>query len=169
MQWGRSNLVDPAGWTKIGLLSCGVGSSLLILPRKKQHNTEFTKSSSVWTPEMHRIGFLGIGPDPASSEERLQIRNQEKGVLAKGVSAESRVTPKETKNTRGYWAQQYISHSEHHSQERPTSWHKPLLKTPFSWFLIRVDLSDVACPHTVCSLGSFCSQGLGKLYRWLPA
>ena len=30
-----------------------------------------------------------------------KVRNQEKGVLAKAVSAEFRVTPKERKNTRG--------------------------------------------------------------------
>ena len=37
-----------------------------------------------------------------------KFRNQEKGVLAKGVSVESSVTAKETKNTQGYRPQQYI-------------------------------------------------------------
>ena len=43
-----------------------------------------------------------------------------KGVLAKGVSAEASVAPKETENNQGYWAQQCIWHSERHSQERRT-------------------------------------------------
>ena len=53
------------------------------------------------------------------------LRNQEKGVLAKGVSTESRVTPKDTNNTRGHWAQQYIWHSQRHGQERRASLQKP--------------------------------------------
>ena len=41
------------------------------------------------------------------------IRNQERGVLAKGVSAESSVTPQENKkDLREFWAQQCIGHSE---------------------------------------------------------
>ena len=59
--------------------------------------------------------------------------NQEKGVLAKGVSVESSVTPKETKNTRGHWAQQFIWHSERHSQERRIFWQKPPSKNPLFW------------------------------------
>ena len=39
------------------------------------------------------------------------FRNEAKGVLSKGVSAESSVTPKETENNQGNWAQQYIWHS----------------------------------------------------------
>ena len=66
------------------------------------------------------------------------IRNKEKGVLAKGVSAESSVTAKEIKNTQGYWPQQYMWHSERHIQEKRTFCKNPPLKTlkPFSWFLI---------------------------------
>ena len=59
-----------------------------------------------------------------------ELRNEEKGGLAKGACAESSVTPKETKNTRGHWAQQYIWHSERHSQERHTFLQKPPLKPP---------------------------------------
>ena len=33
---------------------------------------------------------------------------KKRGVLARGISAESSVTPKETKNTQGHWAQQCI-------------------------------------------------------------
>ena len=42
----------------------------------------------------------------------------------------SSVTPKETKNTQGCWGQQYIWHSEHHSQERRIFLHKPPSKSP---------------------------------------
>ena len=55
--------------------------------------------------------------------------SQDKGVLAKGVSAKSSVMPK-GKNTRGYWAQQCIWHSEHHSQQRRTFLQKPPSRTP---------------------------------------
>ena len=64
------------------------------------------------------------------------IRSQEKGVLAKGVSVETSVTAKETKNTQGCWPQQYIWHSERHSREKGAFCKNPLLKTPFSWFLM---------------------------------
>ena len=67
--------------------------------------------------------------------EASKFRNQEKEVLAKGVSAESSVTPKEPKNIQGYWAQLYLWHSEHHSQERRTLCKNPFLKPPFSWLL----------------------------------
>ena len=58
------------------------------------------------------------------------IGNQEKRVLAKGVSAES----KETENNQGCWSQQYMCHS----QERRTFLQKPpaSLKNPFSWLPI---------------------------------
>ena len=41
--------VDPAEWPKIGLLNRGFASILLMLPRKKLQNTEFTKLFSVQT------------------------------------------------------------------------------------------------------------------------
>ena len=53
-----------------------------------------------------------------------------KGGFSKGVSAETSVTLKETKNSLGYWAQQYIWHSEHQMQERRTYLQNPLLKPP---------------------------------------
>ena len=57
------------------------------------------------------------------------LRNHEKGVLAKGVSAESSVTPKETENNQGYWARECIWHSERRSQERRKIFaKKPLLE-----------------------------------------
>ena len=53
-------------------------------------------------------------------------KTKKRGVLAKGVSVESIVTAKETKSAQGYWAQQYIWHSERHSQERRTFCKNPL-------------------------------------------
>ena len=67
---------------------------------------------------------------PFCYKERSPFQEPKKGVLAKGVSAESSVTPKETKSIQGYWAQQYIWHSERHSQERCTFCKNPLLKNP---------------------------------------
>ena len=43
-------------------------------------------------------------PFPGNEAHQLLLRSQEKGILAKGVSAESTVTPKQTKHTQGYWA-----------------------------------------------------------------
>ena len=75
--------------------------------------------------------FLGIGlsqrerstQSPTTETVRgtaaIKIRNQEKGVLAKGVSANSSVTPK-IQNYPRILSQQYIWHSERHSQERHT-------------------------------------------------
>ena len=61
------------------------------------------------------------------------FRNQEKGVLAKGVSVESSVTAKAAKNIQGYWPQQFIwGLKSAHSQERRTFCRSPLLKTSFS-------------------------------------
>ena len=53
-----------------------------------------------------------------------EFSNQEKGVLAKGVSAESSVTPKETKNTIGP-STTFGTQSENR-QERRTFLQKPL-------------------------------------------
>ena len=76
---------------------------------------------------------------PHGSKRVPILRSQEKGVLAKGISAESSVTPKETKKTPKYWAQQCIWHSEHHSQERRTFLQKPPSKKPL--FLVL----DIRC------------------------
>ena len=75
------------------------------------------------------------------------FRNQEKGVLAKGVSVESSVTAKEAKNSQGHWPQQYIWHSEHHSQERRMFCKNPLPKTPFSWLLNYFCMAGLLLPE----------------------
>ena len=66
-----------------------------------------------------RLQMLGLGFQkrfPSTGGPVPLLKNQEKGVLAKGVSAESSVTAKETKSTQGHWVQQCIWHSERHSQ-----------------------------------------------------
>ena len=65
---------------------------------------------------------------PEKFAKKKSVRSQEKGVLAKGVFIESSVTPKKTKDTQGYWAQQCVWHLEPHSQERLTFLQKPLSK-----------------------------------------
>ena len=73
----------------------------------KQGQTQNDKSTLFWPPTR------------TSTKSTINIvKNQEEGVLAKGVSAESSVVSKGTNNTQGYWAQQYICHLERHSQER---------------------------------------------------
>ena len=52
------------------------------------------------------LGLFRLGCRGVPVAGKLTIRSQEKGVLAKGVSAESSGTPKATNNTQGYWAQQ---------------------------------------------------------------
>ena len=68
--------------------------------------------------------------DPGNRQKLQKFRDQKKGGLAKGVSAESSVVVKQTKN-------QYMWHSERHSQKRRTFLQTtpPLQKEPFSWFL----------------------------------
>ena len=56
--------------------------------------------------------------------------SQKGGVLAKGVSVESSATVKEAKVPPKYWAQQYIWHSERHSQERHTFLQKSPSRNP---------------------------------------
>ena len=53
-----------------------------------------------------------------------------KGVLAKGVSAGSSVTPKEQKILLGHWPQQYIWHSQRDGQEGRVFLQKPPSKNP---------------------------------------
>ena len=45
--------------------------------QEKHQNTKFTKFSSVRTPEIFWIWFFGIGPDPASSEQKEYSKNIE--------------------------------------------------------------------------------------------
>ena len=71
-------------------------------------------------------------PVPCVPNVLPTVKNQEKGVVAKGVSEESSVTPK-NKNTLKHWTQQDIWHSERHSQGKRTFLQKPPSKNPLSW------------------------------------
>ena len=77
--------------------------------------------------------FCGSEKFPPNFPQNFQ--EPRKGGFSKGVSAESSVTAKETKNTQGYWPQQYTWHSERHGQERHTFCKNHLPKTPLSLLL----------------------------------
>ena len=64
LQWGRSNLVDPAEWPKIGLLNRSVGSILLLFPskaRKTQSSLHFLQSGP---RKFTKSDFSGLAPIP---------------------------------------------------------------------------------------------------------
>ena len=66
---------------------------------------------------------------------RTLLRNQEKGVSAKGVSVESSVTRKEEKHPRMLGPAVHLALRAPQPREAYIL-QNPLLKTPFSWFLI---------------------------------
>ena len=98
-------------------------------------------SSQIFGSNVQRLFTLGDGcwlrigakfskkalPYP-HQDPRIPIRNQEKGVLAKGFCGVQCHAQGNKKYPRGHWAQQYVWHSEHHSQERRIFWPKTLLK-----------------------------------------
>ena len=67
LQWGRSNLVDPAGSPKIHLLNQDFGNILSIFPRK---NSKTQSSLNFFSPDPGNLlnQIFRSGPDPASSE-----------------------------------------------------------------------------------------------------
>ena len=124
---------------------------------------------ATWLRRWNYISKLSWN-DLLEDRNLLKFRNQEKGVLAKGVSVESSVTPKETKNIQGYWAQQYIWHSERHSQEKRTFCKNPLclvadklrsLDSSYPFFL-----SDTSIwGQSTQMLQMLWSQGLNKAFK----
>ena len=70
------------------------------------------------------------------------LGNQEKGVFAKGVSVGPSVTLQEKSNTQGYRAQQYIWHSERHSQTGAHFCKNPLLETFSLLMIFKSSLQD---------------------------
>ena len=66
---------------------------------------------------------------------REKIRNQEKEVLAKGVSEESSVTPKETKMHGGIGPSSTFGTQSATAKRGVYFCKTPLLETPFSWHL----------------------------------
>ena len=108
----------------------------MITSRRNLQLTVVSVRVSLFSLSLCIVPFFSVSvPCHSCLCRSMYVRNQEKGVLAKGVSTGSSVTPKETKNTQGYWAPADIWHSERYSQERRTSCKNPLLKTPFSLFL----------------------------------
>ena len=67
LQWGGSNLVDPAEWPKIRLLNQDFGNNSSIFPRK---NSKTQGSLNILQSRPWKITnrIFGIGPNPASSE-----------------------------------------------------------------------------------------------------
>ena len=62
LQWGRSNLVDPAEWPKIGLLNRDLGSILSVFPRKNsktQGSLNFLQSGP---RKFTKSDFSGLAP-----------------------------------------------------------------------------------------------------------
>ena len=98
-------------------------------------------------------------------------RNQDKGVLATGVSAASSVMRKTTKTTQGYWSQKYIWHSGHHSQERCTHLQNPpsrnplfvVPEKPFFFFA-----SSVSSSQPVICVPKRTHRGFGRTHRVCP-
>ena len=66
-----------------------------------------------------------------------KVRNQERGGLAKGVSAESSLTPRRTKNTKHIGPSSTFGTQSATAKRGVHSCEKTLLKTPFSLFLIK--------------------------------
>ena len=62
LQWGRSNVVDPAEWPKIGLLNRGFGSILSLFPGKKK-NSKTQRS----------LNFLQSGPQKFTKSDFSQL------------------------------------------------------------------------------------------------
>ena len=90
------------------------------------------------------------------------LRNQEKGVLAKGVSVASNVTPTK-QNTQEYWDQQYTWHSERHDEERRPILQENLLNTLF----FVPDTKQVRIYGRECEIGSVGPIWAHPLYKSL--
>ena len=74
---------------------------------------------------------------PPRSNTLCFSQEPRKGGFSKGGFCRVQCHDQGNKYYQGYWPQQYIWHSERHSQERRTFCKNPLLKTPSSWFLIQ--------------------------------
>ena len=79
-------------WGSLGafcflILKRDLGNMLSIFPRQKQQNAEFTKFSSVQTPEIYQLLFFRIGPDPVSSD----LTDPPKILLKTSIDIPSRV------------------------------------------------------------------------------
>ena len=68
LQWGRSNLVDPAEGPKIGLLNRDFGSIFSVFLRKKSKTQSSLNVLQSGPRKFGKSDFFGIGPDPAGSD-----------------------------------------------------------------------------------------------------
>ena len=62
LQQGRSNLVDPAGWPKIGLLNWAFGSILSVFPRKKSKTQSSLTFLQSGPRKFSKSDFSGLAP-----------------------------------------------------------------------------------------------------------
>ena len=94
-------------------------------------------SAIVWPPISHpRAGRISQWPHPKPLRRfNRVIQEPRKGGFSKGGFCRVQCHGQVLQNSQGYWPQQYIWHSERHSQERRIFCQNPLQKTPFSWSL----------------------------------
>ena len=62
LQWGRSNLVDPAEWPKIGLLNRDSGSILSVFPRKNSKTESSLNFLQSGPRKFTKSDFSGLAP-----------------------------------------------------------------------------------------------------------
>ena len=62
LKWGRSNLVEPAEWAKIGLLDLCFGRVLLIFPRKSRKTQSSLNSLQSGPQKFTKSDFSGLAP-----------------------------------------------------------------------------------------------------------
>ena len=62
LQWGRSNLGDPAEWPKVGLLNRDFGSILSVSPRKNSKTQSSLNFSESRPRKFTKSDFSGLAP-----------------------------------------------------------------------------------------------------------
>ena len=62
LQWGRSNLVNPTEWPKIGLLNRDFGSILSVFPRKKNKTQSSLNFLQFGPRKFTKSDFSGLAP-----------------------------------------------------------------------------------------------------------
>ena len=68
LQWGRSNLVDPAESPRIRLLNRDLGTFLSISPRRNSKTLSSLNLLQSGPRKFTKSDFSGLAPDPASSD-----------------------------------------------------------------------------------------------------
>ena len=62
LQWGRSNLVDPAEWPKIHLLNRDIGEHFVDFPRKNSKTQSSPNFLQSGPRKVTKSGFSGLAP-----------------------------------------------------------------------------------------------------------